>query len=373
MRFLFWLTLAGVLYGSLYPFNFVVPDLADIDWAESVSLNSAFDMVNNVILFLPVGMFAWLASGDRNEIWKRYVLIAFAVAALAQFGQVFVPERYPGLLDIVMNTLGIGFGGLLAQVLGRWVGNGQWHMFGASPNETRLVPVLLIAMFLGYQLYPYLPAMDVPHLKFSAKLVLQHARVFRPDILVTGFALWFPLYVLLLPLLKSREWRVTFLLLAPAVYFARILIWSNVPNFWEFCGALLAVCAYLLLSRRPQILLLALGSIVLAILLEGLLPMRPRPANLAMNWIPFSEFFGTHHRLQAAFLMKNIYLYGSLLWLAKSGGMQRAPVLMVGSLGLLGIEVFQMFYTYGRPELTDPALFLLAAGAMGIAERIHNR
>jgi VanZ family protein len=72
-------------------------------WLEEVAVKAA--------AFAPVGA-AMARSGT-----KRAVAVAMAVAVILEFGQLFVPERYPGLTDVVLAGLGGGVGAAVANAV----------------------------------------------------------------------------------------------------------------------------------------------------------------------------------------------------------------------------------------------------------------
>lgn len=95
MRNLYWLCLVAVVYGSLYPFNFVIPDIGDIDIAEVFSANSLGDAATNVLAFGLIGLLARLSAKEDQRQTRMLMVLAIALAVLAQFLQIFVPGRYP--------------------------------------------------------------------------------------------------------------------------------------------------------------------------------------------------------------------------------------------------------------------------------------
>ena len=72
-------------------------------------LDSLFNILGNIVMFLPFGCFAALLW--RGFHWKRAVLLSFAVTAFIECWQLFV-GRYFDVDDIIFNALGV-FGGWL--------------------------------------------------------------------------------------------------------------------------------------------------------------------------------------------------------------------------------------------------------------------
>lgn len=95
-------TLGLVLVVTLAPFRFVVPDTFEISGVEQ-----PFDLVANVALFIPLGFLYRLARPDLTGRGGLRVLgLGLLVSSAIECGQIFQPERFPSLLDVVANTLG---------------------------------------------------------------------------------------------------------------------------------------------------------------------------------------------------------------------------------------------------------------------------
>ncbi|MGO4473853.1 VanZ family protein [Arthrobacter sp. M-10] len=73
---------------------------------------------SNVLLFAPAGLL--LALALRRKGWWQLLALGCAVSGTVELGQLlFLPHRFSSLQDILMNTLGVGLGLLLAAVLKR--------------------------------------------------------------------------------------------------------------------------------------------------------------------------------------------------------------------------------------------------------------
>ena len=72
-------------------------------------LDSLFNILGNIVMFLPFGFFAALLW--RGFGWRRSVLLSFAVTAFIECWQLFVGRRFD-VDDMIFNALGV-FGGFL--------------------------------------------------------------------------------------------------------------------------------------------------------------------------------------------------------------------------------------------------------------------
>jgi hypothetical protein len=78
---------------------------------------SAANLIRNVILFLPLGFFAF---GVRPGLWA-VTLAGAVVSGSVELLQAFIPGRNPMLLDLLANTAGAGTGGMIAASLPAWL------------------------------------------------------------------------------------------------------------------------------------------------------------------------------------------------------------------------------------------------------------
>jgi hypothetical protein len=78
---------------------------------------SAANLIRNIILFLPLGFFAF---GVRPGLWA-VTLAGAAVSGSVELLQAFIPGRNPMLLDLLANTAGAGLGGTIAASLPAWL------------------------------------------------------------------------------------------------------------------------------------------------------------------------------------------------------------------------------------------------------------
>ena len=73
-----------------------------------------FDIVANVLLFVPFGYFLVRALPRRSRAWARTLALAAALSASVECFQVYSHHRMPSTTDILTNVLGAGLGLLLA-------------------------------------------------------------------------------------------------------------------------------------------------------------------------------------------------------------------------------------------------------------------
>lgn len=113
-----------VVYGSLHPFtgwrDTGVSPLAFLDggWPRYWT---AFDLIANVAVYLPLGFFLTLALSSLPGRFTAPIL-AVLLSGGVSFGletvQTWLPSRVPSNLDLACNALGSVFGAIWAQIVG---------------------------------------------------------------------------------------------------------------------------------------------------------------------------------------------------------------------------------------------------------------
>ena len=112
MKYIFWLVVFLITYGSLYPFNFhITAPFAELlnnlvtSWDEKTYLG---DILGNVVLFIPYGYFGLLYFTSKHIV--SLILIGLVLAVGLQIVQLYLPSREAALDDAIWNLLGIGIG-----------------------------------------------------------------------------------------------------------------------------------------------------------------------------------------------------------------------------------------------------------------------
>jgi VanZ family protein len=115
-----WAVLIG--YASLYPLS---------DWHHPQGLWSLaflnlpwprwwdrFDIVANLVGYLPLGVFVYFAAAQRGcgrrAAVLAGVLLPALLSAMLEMAQNFLPQRVPSALDLALNSAGAAIGALLA-------------------------------------------------------------------------------------------------------------------------------------------------------------------------------------------------------------------------------------------------------------------
>lgn len=160
-----------LFYGALYPFNdwcfpkAPVVSIVLFGWFEHIFL---FDIVQNLLLFLPFGMFASgyliLHQKKLTKVLMLVTIASFCTSFFIESVQTYNPARIPSLLDVALNTISGFLGAVLAIPLMPFYPKAIRFVKSSIVlgDKDNLWPLLGIAVWLGwgaYQLFPFIPTL----------------------------------------------------------------------------------------------------------------------------------------------------------------------------------------------------------------------
>jgi VanZ family protein len=361
------LVTAVIVYGSLYPFVFRAHAQDGLGAAIAALLTtwarptSRGDIVSNVLLYVPLGLFTVhaLAGLPRALRIGLATILGLGICIAVELVQFYEAARNSTMSDVYCNTLGTLIGAIAGVVLHRgiklpFMGQVAWQPF----------PVLLLVSWGGYRLYPYVPAIDL-HKYWDALKPLVFSPTVTADSLYRHTVTWLVLAVLLEALFDAQRRRLMFLLLAPAVLFARILIIGTVLSPSEVAGAALALLLWLaLLSHVPVragiVALLLVGGIVV----QSLAPFEFLSYAREFSWIPFRSFMRGSMETNALSMFEKVFTYGSLLWLLTRAGLSLASATIVSAALVFALRYAQVYLPGRSAEITDVVMVLVLALVM---------
>ncbi len=361
---LFGLTIAGIVYGSLYPFAFdfgAVPRQEVVralfrDWQADSGFG---DVLANLVLFLPFGLFGTLAFTGLRPLFRLGVVLGSA--ALLAFGlqvlQLWLPNRVPELADAVLNLIGTGFGIGLAALPWRGLGG---RGPGLAPRA--LLPALLLGCWLAYIWFPYVPTFDWYTIKQGLKPLLLEPRfawlsLLRHTVAWLVFAaLW-------------RECRLggaSLVAMTVGAVLLQAVIADNALELDDVLGAALGLLIWRVarLGRNPLGPILFL--LVVLILAQGLWPLEWQRSSF--YWLPFRGFLEGSMLLNFLSLLTKLYFYGALVWLVHRLTRGSRLALIVPVAITLFVEVAQTRLAGHTPEIADPLLCVLIWSAVRVLQ-----
>lgn len=366
---------AFVVYGSLFPFHFHGRDGAGplaallTTWAfHSVNFGN---LIGNIFLYLPLGLFGTLSMSDRVSGAARLALVVAIGATLCfsmELLQFYDVGRVSTFADIYPNISGTVLGSIAALVLGP---DFRWPL--PSARRARPVPMLLLAAFLAYRLFPYVPSLDLHEYWQALKPVVRHPH-FKAYAIAHYAVIWLMVAALGQALVGAARARW---LLAPAILCvlgAKVAITHNSLSAAETVAAPASFLLWLALSpvhakTRSIVLAVTLAAFVAA---ERLQPFHFIAGGHAFGWIPFSSFMHGSMAVNTQSFLEKFFLYGGLIWLLTEAGLRRLTAGYVVALGLLATSVLETHLPGRSAEITDAMMALVIAGLFALIDRKVN-
>jgi hypothetical protein len=369
---LFALTVALIIYGTLFPWIFHFPPQPLWTWPAAWDRYTLRDMIVNLFVFMPLGMTGFLAAVRNQRVWLAIagpLLIGLLLSATVEAIQVYIPGRYSSSFDILCNTvgtaIGIGLGALFQETLRPvLVRAGTFKILNPSGA------LLLVYCWFGYAIFPGIPTLS--RWTLGRKLdALAWGSTVSWNVSLRTFAEWLSLAYLLSTMLSARTLRFMLpglLLLFPF----RLLLIDRTFTKPELIGAVLACTLWLLFfptvrSRAPVLALL----LAISLLFSGLSPFTPA-APKDFEWLPLRASLSAQWTLSIPVLLGKAFTYGALIWLLRESGW-RLGVATTGTAGLLASIEFTQYWLPGHvAETTDPLLAITMGFALHVVARPRN-
>ena len=365
MAFLLALTTALILYGTLYPFNFLAGahpgDLGALLIASLQVRSGRGDILSNVVLFLPFGFFAmqaWLARAPRL---LRLIVVVVAGALLSfgiEYAQTYLPQRTPSLYDIMLNT----FGTFVGAVAGWADWRGSLAKARAANRPLVIFPLLLLAAWLGYRLFPFVPTLDFQHFKDALKPLFSTGLI--PVDVSRHFIVTLVIGRLLQAVTTPGRALLAMVVIALGVVAAKPFIMTKVILPSELAGVVAGVAVWVvLLSRMSWRTAIVALLLAVQIVVQGVTPFVVRAEPVTISLIPFIGFEGGSMAVNLQSFFEKIFLYGALVWLLGAASRSLVFSVIASVVLLAAIELLQMFLAGRVSEITDPLLAVF----MGLA------
>jgi len=358
-------TVGLILYGSLYPFAFYacldpVGGFRDLlaTWKQPSSLG---DLLANVLLYLPLGLFAARALPGMASPLRviTAVLAGTGLSMSVEFAQMYDVGRVSAMSDVYANSLGALLGAVAGTALSIDLRLRYWQDLRRRPSAA-----LLLFGWLAYRLFPYVPVIDAHKYWHAVRPLLDGPGPAFGDLL-RHFASWLGVGALLESVWGPVTARIGLPVLVAVVFCMRIGIDAIALSRAEVIGGTCAAAVWVAwlnrTRRRTPIIAVALAA---AVLLEALEPFQfltvPRP----FSWIPFRGFIDGSIQFAVPSLMAKFFLYGALVW-----SLARVGLRWTSATGATAVFVFLLHYLQrylpGRSaEITDALLVLLAGALM---------
>jgi VanZ family protein len=349
---LFLLSVAAVVYGSLYPFDFGSASRQEIVGELLASLRqrpSRGDVLANLILYLPIGLF-WALAFPNRGVLVRVVLgtvVGTALSVAVEVMQVFDRSRNPSLYDIGFNTMSAAAGALAGHFIGHAsLGKGRFRL--ADPAGA-----LLAACWLAYRLYPYVPTLDWKNVKNAVKPLLT---LNLPTIDTSRHLAAWLAFAAIAAANRGGSGLAPLALVGGGVILVRPFLVGRSLQLYEVVGLLLALVLCVPLARRHVLL----GVLLLAtIVLDGIAPFTFGAASNSFHFVPFIGFVAGNIVVAVQAVLQKVFLYGAAIWLLHRGGWRLVNATALVAASLLAIEIAQIVLPNRTAEVTDPLIAVL--------------
>jgi len=368
-RFALLIVVAGILFGSLYPFDFAPrgdPRAAVIYLLSTWRVwDGGDDLLANILAYMPFGALAVLAVSPRVPGVVRVLLASVGGALLSacvELAQFSDAGRVTSMGDVYANGGGAAFGAVLAAVVARLRGP-VIDSLRAQPDAA----VVLVA-WLGWRLYPFVPGTNLAGVWRALDRLLA-APIPPLDDFARHAAVWLLVAGIVAALSgRGRRWLAAFALLALAgcEELARVAVSGEPPGLADIGGAAIAgaLWAVPVPGRRWRfgVAAVALAALIAALRLEPyVFSATPR----SFGWVPFASFVRGYTGIAMQNAFEKTALYGGLIWL-----LRRAEVPLPIGTGLTALLLFatsfaQVWLPGRSAEITDAALALLIGVAFG--------
>ncbi len=370
MAFLLALSSALILYGTMYPFDFTAGahpgDVLDLLTASLKTRPGRGDTLSNVVLFLPFGFFAMQSLLLRAPRLLRLICVVILGAAFSfgiEWAQAYLPLRVTSVFDLVLNTLGA----LLGAAAGWPDWRTQLSRLQAGSRPPTLFPVLLLAAWLGYRLFPYVPTIDFQHVKDALKPLLSAG--LPPLDMLRHLIVTLVVGRMLQALTTPGRARLGLVLIAFGVIAAKLFIVTKTILPAELAGVVAGVALWVfVLSRWRRHTAIVAALLALQIAIQGMTPWSLRAEPAFISFIPFFGFQGGSMSVNLQSFLEKAFLYGGLVWLLVQAGRSLAFGLIASVALLTAVELVQMFLVNRTSEITDPLLALILGLTMYILD-----
>ncbi|MGA7237618.1 MAG: VanZ family protein [Bryobacteraceae bacterium] len=363
-------TVALILYGSLYPFEFH----NHVDPAQGVrhllstwhTRSSIGDLLANILLYLPLGFFA-ARTAVRLAPLLRVCIAVLGGALLSmsvEYAQLWDLQRVSAMSDVYANSIGAFLGALAGTALAIDLHLSHWKELRRRPYA-----FLMILCWIAYRLFPYVPVIDAQKYWHAVRPLLQTPSVTVID-LVPYFASWLAVGALLQSTLGPVAGRYALPALLMATLCARIAISDIALSQADVIGGFAAAATWVAwLQARKYRLWIVAFALAATVVVDGLRPFRFLSAPRTFDWIPFLGLIdGSIWTSLPAHIFK-FFLYGTLVWSVRRSGLGWLTATITTAVLVFLVHYLQIYLPGRSAEITDLVLVLMASALMRTLER----
>ena len=354
--------IAMIAYGSLYPFDFhwIGDGIGPLhtllyNWDKTPGRG---DFVSNILLYMPLGFIGTITVGRRVGLAQLglTVLIGMSLSLAIEVAQYYDAGRDTEATDLYANTLGTAIGAAIGWLFGQ-----DFRLPLLREISANRAPALLLATWLGYRLYPYVPTIDLHKYWNGVKPVFLYPQL-TADALFRHVAIWLAVCVMIEKIAGDRRAGMLIGRFAAFLVFSSILIISTHVTLAQIAGLIIAFALWRLLPSSTARVSAAAVLMGINIVLFRLEPFVFSATPGLYGWTPFLSFMQGSIDVDVQSFFEKFFLYGSLIWLLSEAGLAARPSTLAVSASVLLASFAQVFVPGRSAEITDAIL------ALGIGE-----
>jgi VanZ family protein len=358
---------AVIAYGSLYPFRYHDP-IAPIEALYYLlstwrAWDRRGDLLANILLYAPFGFFAVRAMPGRVSLAARVPLALLAgigLSATMELSQFHIAGRVTSMGDVYANGIGAMLGAAGGALL-----RSPWNVPLLKDMSANPIPTMLIAGWLGYRLFPYVPTVDL-HKYWHAVRPLLFSDTITGFDLLRFTLIWLLMACLTEVIAGARRWALLFSVLAAVEIMGRIVIVHATLKLADIVGAVIAWSLWLLSHLIPGRLKLLAAAFLGLVVAHRLEPFTFAPATRAYGWVPFrGMIFGSNSVALQSFCEKFV-LFGALIWLLQQAGLGLKPATLLTATILFATSLAQLYLPGRSAEITDAVMAALIGYVFGL-------
>jgi VanZ family protein len=357
-----------IVYGSLYPFHFHAGNGTGplrtllATWHNRPGRG---DFLANILLYMPFGYFCFLALGERMAApWRIAIAMLCGVALSVAMELVqYYDDRDTEATDVYSNTIGTLFG-----VCCTFAHPGRLWGKALLPNARARIPLMLLAAWAAYKLYPFVPVIDLHKYWHAIRPLLVVPQLYRMD-LYRHFATWSVCAAALHRATGGKHAPLWYLAFAGAVMVAKIFVVGASLSQPELEGVGLGFCLLLLAGRHGR----TLAAICAVLLLSYVVTARLEPFQWlavprAFGWIPFLSLMQGSINIDILSFLEKFFLYGGLIWLLRECGVPIRQGTLAVAMVLFATSWAERYLPGRSAEITDAALAITTGFIFALVE-----
>lgn len=366
---LYWVSLTVIsvliLYGSLFPFEFVYP-MAPGVWAmfaaSWTTTSSVGDSLGNILLFVPFGALGVLVLLGKHRLSSMVLWLSVSgglLALVCQLIQLYIPSRVPAIGDVYWNLAGIWLG----VAAGFYAHKRHWLPSEVSRVAVN-VPLILIGLWFAAILMPFVPTIDWQAYKSSVKPLLLQPDFHWAQCLL--LSLQWLIVIGLVERYRGRKWRMAELCgVIVAIVALKIVIVTNTVSVSDVVALMAGV---LIWRYYPSVLHFKqrlAWLLLFAVFMDGISPFVWQSPAASFLWLPLAGLLTGSMVGNVGALLEKLFVFSAFFWLLRDLPSNRywGAAAMALAAVVVG-EIIQRSIAGHTAELTDIIVLLSCAYAI---------